>query len=121
MFRRSKKSTNDSLRRPPRATVFYSTAASGQTTRWRLAEQGRGPRRRWGTYLSRDPQAASRSSAIFELEKSILTSTTRIRFSTKPPPSAARSNKRDGKLPKTAWILPYDLRHQRYDGQQTRL
>ena len=51
----------------------------------------RGPHPRWVTCLSRDRQAASRSSAIFELEKSTRTSTTPIRFSMRLRPSAARS------------------------------
>ena len=56
-------------RLPPSATVFCSTAASGRKMKWNVAGRGRGLRRRWVTSLSRDPPAASRGSAIFEIRK----------------------------------------------------
>ena len=55
--------------------------------------------------------------AIFESEKSILTSTTLIRFSMRPRSSAAKSKKRDGKSPKTEWILRCDFRREQYGGK----
>jgi pyrroloquinoline quinone biosynthesis protein B len=71
----------------------------------------------WVTSLSRDLPAVWRGSAIFRSEKSTLTPTTPIRFSMRPRRSAVRSKEPAGESPKTAWILRYDSKRERYDGK----
>ena len=68
--------------------------------------------RKW--YKLSEAAAVSRGSAIFQSEKFIRTSTIPILFSMKTRLSGARSKKRDGKLPKTAWTLRCDSKREQH-------